>query len=82
MTNDEAKNLLAMKGALELLDEHAEAAVIAERIHAKVERLTLMGSAGRGDVPLVQTLRSVESMIDVMRRTCAKNSACQRRPSK
>jgi hypothetical protein len=63
MTQDEAREALAMKGALKLLEEAEETQQLASIIYRHAERLSRCGSAGGVQPTANDLLRGAVSML-------------------
>lgn len=64
MTDDQAREVLAMKGALQLLEEVEEATQLARRIKRHAERLSQCASVGHeSNSMLLSLLRDIDGML-------------------
>lgn len=68
MTEDEAREALAMKGALKLLEEAEETKELAEAVHRHAERLSNCASCG-GAPTANQLLRQAISLLGAVSST-------------
>jgi hypothetical protein len=62
-TKDEARNILAMKGAALMLDEYDAALKVANRVRSHAERITGSGSSGGTPPSLMEELCAAERLL-------------------